>query len=95
MKLAYWIAHITVTAPERYHEYKRAAPEVIQQFGGRFLARGGTSETVEGTPYDREVIIEFPNLDAAKGCYHSAEYAAVRSLRDGACIAHVSIVEGV
>lgn len=95
MKLAYWIAHITVTIPERYHEYKRAAPDVIQQFGGRFLARAGTSETVEGTAYDRDVIIEFPSLADALACYHSQEYAAVRALRDGACIAHVSIVEGV
>jgi len=95
MKLGYWIAHITVTRPDRYHDYMRATPDVIEKFGGRFLARAGVSETPEGEAYDRQVIIEFPSLADALACYNSADYAAARALREGACIAHVSIVEGV
>lgn len=95
MKLAYWIAHITVTKPDAYHEYKRAASAVVDQFGGRYLARGGTSETLEGTPFARHVIVAFPSLDRALACYHSPEYTAAIALREGACVAHFSIVEGV
>lgn len=92
---AYWIAHVTVTDPERYRGYMALAPAAFARHGARFLARGGASETFEGAAYDRQVVIEFPDLAAARACYHSPEYATARRQRDGACIAHVCIVEGL
>lgn len=92
---AYWIAHVTVTDPERYAGYQALAPAAFAAHGARFLARGGTSETLEGPELQRHVVIEFPSLEAAKSCYTSAEYQAARQHRDGACVAHVVIVEGL
>ena len=40
-------------------------------------------------------MIEFPDLEAARACYSSPEYQAAKVERDGACIAHVSIVAGL
>lgn len=91
---AYWIAHVTVTDPERYRRYIEAAPPVIAGFGGRFLARGGPSTTCEGRHFERQVVIEFPDIEAARACYASEAYKSARALREGACEAHVSIVEG-
>ena len=92
---AYWIAHVTVTDPDRYRGYMDLALGAFARHGARFLARGGVSETFEGVVYDRQVVIEFPDLAAARACYHSPEYAAARHERDGACVTHVSIVEGL
>ena len=92
---AYWIAHVTVTDPERYAGYQALAPAAFARFGATFLARGGESETFEGPGFDRHVVIAFPSLDAARQCYASAEYQAARSQRLGACVAHVAIVAGV
>ena len=92
---AYWIAHVTVTDPERYQGYMQLAPAAFQNHGARFLARGGENETFEGQTFARHVVIEFPSLDAARACYASAEYAAARAARDGACIAQISIVEAL
>ncbi|MDF2097447.1 DUF1330 domain-containing protein [Aquibaculum arenosum] len=92
---AYWIAHVQVTDPERYRGYTELAPAAFAKHGARFLARGGESETFEGTTYERQVVIEFPDLESARACYRSPEYQAAKAKRDGACVAHVSIVIGL
>lgn len=92
---AYWIAHVTVTDPERYAGYQAFAPAAFAAHGAKFLARGGPSETLEGPDLQRHVVIEFPSLEVAKSCYTSAEYQAAKQHRDSACVAHVVIVEGL
>ena len=92
---AYWIAHVTVTDPAAYAGYQALAPAAFAAHGARFLARGGRSETMEGPQLDRHVLIEFPSLQAALACYSSEEYSAARARRDGACMAHVVITEGL
>jgi uncharacterized protein (DUF1330 family) len=49
---------------------------------------------VEGTIRPRTVVIEFPDLKAAQDCYHSPEYQAAKSKRDGVSLADLCIVEG-
>ncbi len=92
---AYWIAHVTVTNPDAYTGYQALAPAAFAAHGARFLARGGAHEVMEGPSHERHVVIEFPNLQAAKACYASAEYQAAKARRDGAATAHVVIVEGL
>lgn len=92
---AYWIAHVTVTDPEAYKGYQALAPAAFAAYGARFLARGGTADVLEGPSLDRHVVIEFPSLQAARECYASEAYQTARARRDGACIAHVVIVDGL
>ena len=92
---AYWIAHVTVTDPEAYKGYQALAPAAFAAHGARFLARGGVHEVLEGPVLERHVLIEFPDLAAARACYESAGYQAARARREVACIAHVVIVEGL
>lgn len=92
---AYWIAHVTVTDPEAYAGYQALAPSAFARFGAEFLARGGTSEVLEGPAYDRHVIIRFPDLASAQACYRSDEYQRARAMRAGAAIVSVTIVEGM
>ena len=92
---AYWIAHVTVTDPEAYKGYQSLAPVAFARFGARFLARGGQSEVLEGPEAARHVVIEFPDLAAARACYHSDEYRAARAARAGAAEVAVVIVEGL
>ncbi|WP_046269324.1 DUF1330 domain-containing protein [Pseudomonas syringae] len=92
---AYWIAHVDVTDPQQYSEYTQRAPAAFKLFGGRFLARGGRSEALEGrdTP-QRTVIIEFESYEKALACYRSPEYQHAMSHRQGASKAEIVIVEG-
>ena len=95
MPKAYWIARVTVTDPDTYKGYADAAPEAIKQHGGKFLARAGKYEAMEGEARPRNVVIEFPSLDAAVACYKSPGYQAAKAKRKGAGLAEIVIVEGV
>ena len=45
---AYVIADVTVTNPEAYAAYRPLAAASIAQYGGKFIARGGAVEPLEG-----------------------------------------------
>lgn len=92
---AYWIAHVTVTDPDTYSGYQQLAPAAFAKFGAKFLARGGDATVLEGEDYLRHVVIEFPDIEAARACYVSPEYTAARQKRHGACKAHITIVDGL
>lgn len=95
MAKAYWIAHVTVTDPDQYKHYAGDAPVAFKKYGAVFLARGGAFEQMEGKGRARNVVVEFPSLQAARDCYNSAEYQAARAKRIGAGEADIVIVEGV
>ena len=95
MPKAYWIAHVTVTNPDQYKLYANDAPVAFKKYGATILARGGTAEQMEGKGRPRNVVIEFPSLQAALDCYNSPEYQAARAKREGAGEADVVLVEGV
>jgi uncharacterized protein (DUF1330 family) len=93
---AYLITEVDVTDPLRYEEYKRLSSLAIATHGAKVLVRGGAVTTLEGdwSP-KRVVVLEFPNADAARSFYASAEYSAARSARQGAASMRMIIVEGV
>ena len=93
---AYVIVDIDVHDPETYEEYKRLAPPAIAAYGGRYLARGGRTATLEGdwSP-KRLVILEFPSLERAQQWWASAEYAEAKALRHRASRGGMVVVEGV
>lgn len=63
---AYVIVMVTVKDPEMYRKYTDRTPPTIARYGGRFLARGGAVQTLEGEPYEgRLVLLEFPTPEAA------------------------------
>ncbi len=93
--VAYVIAHVNVTDPEQYQEYKKLTPAAVAAHGGTFLVRGGDSEVLEGQPEDRRVVVlEFPSMDAARTFYDSAQYREARAVRDGAAEMSMLLVEG-
>lgn len=91
---AYVLVQADITHPERYDDYAKVAPDIVAKYGGRYLARGGRSLTLEGPPArSRVVVLEFPSFDAAQQFYHSPEYTEARKLRAGASEAQFVLVE--
>jgi uncharacterized protein (DUF1330 family) len=94
---AYVIATVTKAwDQDKLVEYRERNTDAVANHGGRFVARGGRHEVLEGgyAPL-RVVLIEFPDLDAAKGWYESDEYAPLRELRRSASETDIIVVEGV
>jgi uncharacterized protein (DUF1330 family) len=93
---AYILINIDVTDPERYADYAKLAPGTVAQYGGRYLARGGRAETLEGSiPAKRVVVLEFPSAYQAKAWLNSPEYAGPKSIRHSASTSNMLLVEGV
>lgn len=100
MPNAYWMGRAHVTDPAGYGEYARRAGEASAQLfdrlGARFLARGGRQVVVEGSDwFERHVVVEFPDVEAALRFYHSDEYQAAAAYRRGAGVNELVIVEGM
>jgi uncharacterized protein (DUF1330 family) len=95
MPKAYWIAHVTVSNPDQYKFYAADAGITFKKYNALILARGGTHEILEGHGRPRNVVIEFPSLQAAIDCYNSDEYQSAKAKRVGAGEADIVIVEGV
>lgn len=93
MKKALWIAHVDVTDAEAYGRYAALAGPAIAAHGGRFIARAARYVTLEGADRARHVVSVFPSLEAAEGCYRSAEYQAALDHARGASVRDLVIVE--
>jgi uncharacterized protein (DUF1330 family) len=93
---AYIIVETDITDPEQYEQYKAASPGAIAAGGGRFLVRGGELAVLEGDwEPKRLVVLEFPDLDAAKAFYESEIYQEAKALREGAAHLNMVAVDGV
>jgi uncharacterized protein (DUF1330 family) len=93
---AYVIADIEITDPVGYEEYRRRVPATITQYGGRYLARGGRAETLEGGWQPRRlVVIEFPTMSQARARYESEEYREPRAIRHRCSEGQAILVEGL
>jgi len=93
---AYVILRITVHDPEKLKAYQQVAPAIIEQHGGRLLARGGEVLSLEGPADNRiTVIIEFATMEKAKNFYSSPEYTEAIAMRKGAAAFEVVAVEGL
>ena len=92
---AYIIVDITVTNPDQYEDYKKLTPATLALYEGKFIVRGGTTETLEGG-WDpgRIVVLEFPTLEKARAWYNSPEYSSARQIRWQASTGKMILVEG-
>lgn len=94
MPKGYIIAHVTVTDPEAYKEYVVRDTPILKNLGGEFVIRGGQSQVVEGSSYERHVVIEFPSYEAALAAYNDPEYQEVAEIRRRNAQSTIIIVEG-
>lgn len=93
---AYVIVNIEVTDPVRYEEYKKMAIATVAAHGGRYIARGGRAERLEGTwqPH-RVVLLEFPTAQQAKAWWDCDEYRPAKAIRHASAKTEMMLVEGI
>jgi uncharacterized protein (DUF1330 family) len=93
---AYFIVDVDVTDPAGFDEYRQLVPATIQQYGGRYIVRGGIAETLEGDwQPKRVVVLEFPSLEQARRWYNSEAYRGPKALRFKTATSKMILVEGI
>ena len=93
---AYVILDIKVADPQVYEEYKKLSPAAVAAYGGKFLARGGKVETLEGDwAPQRLVVLEFESAARAKQWLESPEYSQAKKMRHLAATTQMIVIDGV
>ena len=82
--------------PAGYEEYKKLAPSAVALYGGKYIARGGRTETLEGdwSP-SRLVILQFESVEQAKKWLDSDEYQEARKMRHATAKSNMVVIEGI
>jgi uncharacterized protein (DUF1330 family) len=92
----YVIAEVTVTDPPGFEKYRQMVGPTVARYGGRFVVRGGKTETVEGQwEPTRLIVLEFESAARAKEWWASEEYREANALRQRTARTNAVIVEGV
>lgn len=93
---AYVIIDVKVEDPTTYEGYSKRVNATLERYGGKFLARGGAVETIEGDwQPQRLVILEFADTDQFKRWYYSPEYSEIKEIRFRASTARSVVIQGV
>jgi uncharacterized protein (DUF1330 family) len=93
---AYVIAMVDVKDPVRYESYRKMVLPTITSYDGRFIARGGRTDVLEGAWESRRVVIvEFPSLERAKEWWSSREYSEAKAIRQATSEGTLIVTEGI
>ena len=92
----YVIADIEVTDPAGYEAYRQGVPTTVAAYGGRYLARGGATQKLDGdrTP-NRCVILEFPSMEQFRAWWDSPEYQPMRAIRERTTRSDLVVTQGL
>jgi len=93
----YLLVQAKVSDPLAYETYKKLAEVAISKYQGRYLARGGQIEVLEGnwSKPERLVLVEFASVEQARKFYNSPEYVAARAARKDAASMNMLVVQGL
>ena len=93
---AYVLVNIEITDPDGFKQYQARFPQLMAAHGGKYIARGGKVERVEGSwlPH-RMILMEFPSLEHVQRLLASPEYKDVQALRARSTNSDLLVIEGV
>ncbi|BAU48370.1 hypothetical protein SVA_1816 [Sulfurifustis variabilis] len=90
------IVDVRITDAAKFEEYRKRVPATLAPYGGKFLARGGRIERLEGDwDPQRIVVLEFPTLERAKAWWASEEYRLPKRMRAESAETRMIAVESV
>ncbi len=93
---AYIIVEIEITDTIGYEEYKKQTGATVEQYGGKYIVRGGACETLEGDWHPKRIVIlQFDTTARAKAWLNCREYAEPRKMRHRTAKTRMILVEGL
>jgi uncharacterized protein (DUF1330 family) len=93
---AFVIVDTVIDNAGEYEKHKALAKPIAEQYGGVYRARGCDLDVLETdlwTP-TRMVIVEFPDIQAARAFTESEEYTPVKQLRHNNARCTLVILDG-
>lgn len=79
-----------------YSEYVDKVKNIVEKFGGKYLAGGGKIFAISGDWEPAKiVIIEFDGLEQLRSCFNSPQYRAIAPLREKSTKGRAIALEGL
>ncbi len=94
---SYSVLEVTPTDDAWIPGYLGPAGDIIAGHGGKYLARTATHERLEGAGDEvgLRIILEWPDMDAAKAFMNDPAYAPLLAARHAGSISHHVLIDGV
>ncbi len=91
----YVIADIKVTDDKWVPGYAASVHNLVHKHGGKYLARSGNVQTLEGRPLDTTLIalLEFPSADAVKAFATDPQYAPFARARQQGSDSRLQLID--
>jgi uncharacterized protein (DUF1330 family) len=93
---AYVIVEIDIVDPVGYEQYKKHAGATVEKYGGKYIVRGGKTESLEGDWQPKRIVmLQFESTQRAKEWLNCEEYREPRKMRHRTARTKMIVVEGV
>ena len=91
----YLLGQITISDKSQYKKYDAKIGDVIKEFGGKYLVKGGLRMVKEGNPFfQRDVLVEFKDIKMAQRFCASQRFKEISKFRKAGSSGFLILVEG-
>ncbi len=95
MAKGYLLGQITINDKEQYKKYDSKIGDIIQEFGGKYLVKGGLRVVKEGNPtFQRDVLVEFKDIEAAQRFFSSQRFKEISRFRKAGSTGFLLLLNG-
>ena len=95
MMKGYLLGQIAITDKSQYKLYDSKIGNVIKEFGGKYLVKGGLRMVKEGNPlFQRDVLVEFEDIKTARRFFSSQQFKEISKFRKAGSSGFLILVNG-
>ena len=95
MVKGYLLGQITISDKSQYKIYDSKIGKVIEEFGGKYLVKGGLRIVKEGNPsFQRDVLVEFKDIKTAQRFFSSQQFKEISKFRKAGSSGFLILVNG-
>ena len=95
MAKGYLLGQITINDKDQYKKYDSKIGDVIEEFGGKYLMKGGFRVVQEGNPsWQRDVLVEFKDVETAQRFFSSKKFKDISKFRKASSNGFLILVNG-
>ena len=95
MVKGYLLGQITISDKTQYRVYDSKIGNVIKEFGGKYLVKGGLRMVKEGNPsFQRDVLVEFKDVKTAQRFFSSQQFKEISKFRKAGSTGFLLLLNG-
>ena len=95
MVKGYLLGQITISDKSQYKLYDSKIGNIIEEFGGKYLVKGGLRIVKEGNPsFQRDVLVEFKDIKTAQRFFSSKKFKEISSYRKAGSTGFLLLLNG-